>query len=189
MEQIFRWRDRTYRIELRLASAQGSPGQKSGEILGHSGSKSAFSGQAKVDDGEALAFEGRRSPAGIHLLLAGRSYDLHLVESNGTLQVFHKGRSWTLEVAEPSSTRRDEAPQTSSDTLLLRSPMVGTITQIRTSPGALVDAGTSLLVITAMKMENEIRIPHRAQVEEIAVQEGQKVERNTLLLRARALPG
>jgi biotin carboxyl carrier protein len=48
--------------------------------------------------------------------------------------------------------------------------------------GADVAAGQGLVVIEAMKMENEIRAPRPGRVLEVAVREGQAVESGALLV-------
>jgi biotin carboxyl carrier protein len=45
-----------------------------------------------------------------------------------------------------------------------------------------VAARQGLVVVEAMKMENELRAPRAAQVAEVRVQEGAPVEANTVLI-------
>ena len=49
------------------------------------------------------------------------------------------------------------------------------------APGADVAAGQGLVVIEAMKMENELRAPRAGRVQELPVREGQAVEAGALL--------
>ena len=64
----------------------------------------------------------------------------------------------------------------------IKSSMPGKILSIACKVGDRVDAGQTILVIEAMKMENEIRSPGTGIVEKIAVTVGQKVETGELLL-------
>ena len=64
-----------------------------------------------------------------------------------------------------------------------RAPMPGHVLEVRVQPGQVVDKGSVLLVLEAMKMEHSLTAPWRAKVVEIAVQAGQRVEEGTDLIR------
>ena len=55
---------------------------------------------------------------------------------------------------------------------LVTSPMAGKIASVKTSVGATVEEGQALVVLEAMKMENEIAAPKKGIVKEIYVQQG-----------------
>jgi biotin carboxyl carrier protein len=65
---------------------------------------------------------------------------------------------------------------------LVKAPMPGLITRIEVNSGAEVDTGTGLLVLEAMKMENEIRSQKRGKVGTIHVEVGKAVEKGELLM-------
>ena len=56
--------------------------------------------------------------------------------------------------------------------IVVSSPMAGKIAAVKTSRGASVDEGQALIVLEAMKMENEIAAPKRGTVKEIYVEQG-----------------
>jgi hypothetical protein len=58
----------------------------------------------------------------------------------------------------------------------VRAQMPGKILRIHVQPGGTVEKGQSLLVMEAMKMENEIRASQAGTVKQIKVSEGQAVE-------------
>ena len=60
-------------------------------------------------------------------------------------------------------------------------PMPGRVVRVLSAPGADVAAGQGLVVIEAMKMENELRAPRAGRVQELPVREGQAVEAGALL--------
>lgn len=64
----------------------------------------------------------------------------------------------------------------------IAAPMPGKIVRILTSPGQEVAAGQGLVVMEAMKMENELSAPRAGRVKEFAVREGQTVEAGALLV-------
>jgi biotin carboxyl carrier protein len=63
----------------------------------------------------------------------------------------------------------------------LTAPMPGRVVRVLEAPGAEVAAGQGLVVIEAMKMENELKSPRAGRVQEVAVREGQAVEAGALL--------
>jgi pyruvate carboxylase subunit B len=68
---------------------------------------------------------------------------------------------------------------------LLKAPMPGLVLRILVTPGQTVTAGTSLVVLEAMKMENELKAAAPGTVEQVAVAPGQTVEKGEVLLSFR----
>lgn len=64
----------------------------------------------------------------------------------------------------------------------INSPMPGTILDVKVKAGQSVKSGDVLLVLEAMKMENEIMAPHDATVAAVHVSKGETVESGTLLV-------
>jgi 3-methylcrotonyl-CoA carboxylase alpha subunit len=65
---------------------------------------------------------------------------------------------------------------------VLTAPMPGTIVELLVSPGQIVAAGDSLLVMEAMKMEHTISAPSSGKVVEFFYQAGDLVDNNAVLL-------
>jgi biotin carboxyl carrier protein len=65
---------------------------------------------------------------------------------------------------------------------VIKSPMPGRIVKLLVAPGDAVEAGRPLLVMEAMKMENEIKAKSAGTVGEILVKPGDTVEANAKLL-------
>jgi biotin carboxyl carrier protein len=63
----------------------------------------------------------------------------------------------------------------------IRSPIPGTLKALMVEVGATVEAGQTLAILEAMKMENEIRAPHTGIVEKISAGAGQNVASGALL--------
>ena len=64
----------------------------------------------------------------------------------------------------------------------LKAPMPGTITDILVSAGDEVKSGDNLLVLEAMKMENEISAPVSGRISGIVVSKGAAVKTDDVLL-------
>ena len=65
----------------------------------------------------------------------------------------------------------------------LTAPMPGLIVRVQVAQGDAVEAGQALVVMEAMKMENELRASARGTVSRILVQPGQAVEKGSLLVQ------
>ncbi len=61
-------------------------------------------------------------------------------------------------------------------------PLPGTVLSVKVSAGQTVKAGDTLIVIEAMKMENEIAAPRAGTISSVAVSNGQSVESGTPLI-------
>ncbi|QCI11690.1 acetyl/propionyl/methylcrotonyl-CoA carboxylase subunit alpha [Pseudomonas putida] len=64
----------------------------------------------------------------------------------------------------------------------LGAPMNGSIVRVLVEPGQVVEAGTPLVVLEAMKMEHSIRAPHGGTVQALFCQEGDMVSEGTVLV-------
>ncbi len=64
----------------------------------------------------------------------------------------------------------------------LKAPMPGLVVRVLVEPGQKVTEGASLLVLEAMKMENQLKATGPASIERIHVQAGQAVEKGTVLV-------
>jgi 3-methylcrotonyl-CoA carboxylase alpha subunit len=60
--------------------------------------------------------------------------------------------------------------------------MNGSIVRVLVEPGQVVETGTALVVLEAMKMEHSIRAPHAGTVKALFCQEGDMVSEGTVLV-------
>ena len=95
------------------------------------------------------------------------------------LAVTLRGETVTVEVTDA---RLEELPvlvpagSRSKGPSMLRAPMAGRVVKVLARAGDPVKAGQGILVIEAMKMENEVRCPRDGQVREVRVAEGAAVD-------------
>ncbi|HIW73936.1 MAG TPA: biotin/lipoyl-binding protein [Firmicutes bacterium] len=81
---------------------------------------------------------------------------------------------------EPAAPAAAPAPAAGAETL--NAPMPGTILDIKVKAGDTVEKGQVLLILEAMKMENEIMAPHDAVIAGVHVNKGDSVDSGKLLI-------
>ena len=65
---------------------------------------------------------------------------------------------------------------------VIKAPMPGLVVRVEVNPGETVEAGQGLVVVEAMKMENELRATHTGVVEQVHVKAGDRVEKGAELV-------
>jgi biotin carboxyl carrier protein len=92
------------------------------------------------------------------------------------LKVSCHGRTFRAEVQDPRSWRgRSKGVLEASGRQQLTAPMPGRVVRVLVAVGDQVTAGQGIIVVEAMKMQNEIRSPKNGTVESVLVSEGQAV--------------
>ena len=81
-----------------------------------------------------------------------------------------------IEIVDPLALRRKTGADHLGASGIIKAPMPGRIARILVEKGASIQRGTSLLVLEAMKMENEIPAPADGVIDEIFVNAGDTVE-------------
>jgi biotin carboxyl carrier protein len=123
------------------------------------------------------------SPNTLSLLLEGQSYEVRLSPSaDGVLKIQTGLQEFTVEVADPRAWRgRRHGTLEAQGRQQVAAPMPGKVIRVLVKAGDQVEAGQGLLVVEAMKMQNEIRSPKSGAVERLHVKEGQLVNAGDVL--------
>jgi biotin carboxyl carrier protein len=150
-------------------------------------------GGAVTIDGDRLEAHWAAIPGSplIHLLLAKDSWTV------ASQPLDASGRRWALSAAGErleAEVQDDRSKQIEALTGsgrkqaiggVISAPMPGLIVRIEVTVGQEVAAGTGVVVVEAMKMENELRAHGRGVVEQIHVAAGDRVEKGTPLVTLR----
>ena len=134
-------------------------------------------------DGRALEVDHQETGAHfVSLLIGGRSYEAGLEKRPDGYNVVLAEDVLYVEIRGAS--RGALAAPRKADTGPARvvAPMPGRLVRVLVQPGQEVRAGDGLVVMEAMKMENELRSPRAGRVAELPVSEGQAVETAALLV-------
>ncbi|AYG82728.1 Acetyl-/propionyl-coenzyme A carboxylase alpha chain [Streptomyces hundungensis] len=109
------------------------------------------------------------------------------VELDGLTHTFHRAGAWlgrdgdSWHVTDHDAVEAALSGRTHGGADTLAAPMPGTVTVVKVAVGDQVDAGQSLLVVEAMKMEHVISAPHAGTVTELDVTPGSTVAMDQVL--------
>jgi biotin carboxyl carrier protein len=121
--------------------------------------------------------------AGIYsVLLGGRVYEVRVQPEAQRLRVAAGAEEYSVEVFDPRAWRsRRSSAHEAEGRQQVTAPMPGKVVRVLVQPGELVQARQGLVVVEAMKMQNEVQSPKSGRVERLLVQEGQAVNAGEVL--------
>jgi biotin carboxyl carrier protein len=156
--------------------------------LGEGASRHEIDLEVKVDGGQlVLETEGERILADVaplpdgecySLIVDGRSYEVSIEEDAGELRLTCRGKRFRAAVKSPLEKVLGEVAHAapSGGRTTLAAPMPGLVVAVRAAAGTVVRAGQPLLVMEAMKMQNELSAERDGVVLALHVEAGQTVE-------------
>jgi biotin carboxyl carrier protein len=149
----------------------------------------------KLDNGRAFAaIDGRdyeidvREPAtGDYLLLHGPKVYKCSVQtkhhSRNSFEVVLRGLTYDIKIVDPKRLRSGQAAGGHAHgSAEIVSPMPGKVVRILVEPGARVEAGAGIIVVEAMKMQNEMKAPKAGVVVSINAEAGATVNADEVLV-------
>lgn len=116
-------------------------------------------------------------PGLLSLLINGRSYEIKQEPGATESNVVVGQERFTTVVRDPRSLRgRRGADSGGQGARKITAPMPGKVVRILAPAGTDVETGQAVLVIEAMKMQNELKSPKQGKVSKLTVKEGDAVE-------------
>ena len=116
------------------------------------------------------------------VLLEGRSYDAYLEETRaGMLVVVIDGYRFEIEARDPRRWSRKSAGRGGDAVQSILSPMPGKVVRVLATAGQAVEAGQGVVVVEAMKMQNEMKASRAGTVLTVPAKEGATVAAGELL--------
>ena len=140
----------------------------------------------KIDEMTYAAnFAGGGSGNKYSLILDGKAYHVILERNGDRYFVKLKGRAYQFRVEDERTRlirRYSKAGAKKSGDYHLNAPIPGLITKVEVEEGARVKEGQGLVILEAMKMENEIKSPIDGVVKTIKVKEGKPIEKGEIIM-------
>ena len=118
------------------------------------------------------------------LIINGKSYEVDLDARDGVCNVLIKGEHYCINVInEKKKSLVAKAKEFAAEgKQQITTEMPGKVARILVGKGQQVKRNQGVIVVEAMKMENELKTPKDGKVVEINVKEGETVEGGTVLL-------
>lgn len=143
--------------------------------------------------GESFQAMVERTEEGMWVVLGGNKYKINIEESQVSVdgkkhgvevRNFRRGRaSWShAEKAVDKTDAKTSVDKITRSEGMIYPPMPGRIISIKVKEGDAVSVGTPLLVLEAMKMQNEISSPVEGKVVEVKSSEGSLVDVSDMLI-------
>lgn len=120
-------------------------------------------------------------PCVYSVLLDGRSYEARVEETPAALVVVIDGHRFEVEVRDPRRFGRGSGGAHGEGVQSVVAPMPGKVVRVLVSAGDAVEAGQGLLVVEAMKMQNEMKTARAGKVLGIHAREGDTVTAGEVL--------
>jgi biotin carboxyl carrier protein len=112
----------------------------------------------------------------LSVLVEGKAYEIKRERSlQGELHMVIGSARYAVDVQDPRSLRRRAVAGADAGPQRLKAPMPGKVIRIMVREKDAVKAGESLLVMEAMKMQNEMKSPKDGKVQKILTAEGSTV--------------
>lgn len=144
-------------------------------------------GETVLVDGSVIRAALTRTPHTpiCELVLDGRPRLLVLRRDRTEWHAQTGGQAWAVAVQD-ERTRQIEAltgqSKSASGAGVIRAPMPGMVLRVEVEEGQAVESGAGLIVLEAMKMENEISAPTAGRVRAVRVGAGEAVEKGAVLV-------
>jgi biotin carboxyl carrier protein len=134
-------------------------------------------------DGRTQVVDARATGAGtMSLLVDGQGHWVAVEPRPGGYTVHLREDTVEVDLTDLARGPSVSAARAGTGPVRVVAPMPGRVVRVLVQPGDEVSAGQGLVVMEAMKMENELRAPRAGRVAEVRARERQAVEAGALLV-------
>jgi len=136
-----------------------------------------------VVDGTEHLVDARKLEADFYsIVMKDRSYELSVEPDGSRYHVRHGAAKKTVVLTDAARAALEDLRAAGSGPEGVVSVMPGRVVRVLVSPGDEVKTGQGLVVVEAMKMENEICAPRAGRIMAVHVEPGRAVEAGAILL-------
>jgi biotin carboxyl carrier protein len=139
-------------------------------------------GHAVDVDSENLDRVAQVEPGVYSVLVEGRSFEARVIRTEAGMGLELDGRCFTAEVRDPRDRGQKPAAALGSGRQNVAAPMPGKVIRVLVREGDAVEVGQGLVVVEAMKMQNEMKALRDGNVVEVRVQDGETVSAGDVLV-------
>jgi len=120
-------------------------------------------------------------PGVYSVLMGGRSYDVRVEEHPDCLVVVIDGYRFETEVRDPRRWSPKGSRRGADGVQTVTAPMPGKVVRVLVAAGDAVELGQGLVVVEAMKMQNEMKAPRAGRIMSVPAKEGATVSAGEVL--------
>ena len=120
-------------------------------------------------------------PNVLSLRIGDKAYEVKCERVAGETHIWVGSRRFAAEVRDPRSLRSRLRTADEQGPKKLTAPMPGKVVRVLLTQGTEVEAGTGIVVVEAMKMQNEVKSPKKGKIQKILVSEGAAVNSGDVL--------
>ncbi len=120
-------------------------------------------------------------PNVLSLRIGNKAYEVKCERVASDVHIWVGSRRFAPEVRDPRSLRSRGRSVDEHGPRKLTAPMPGKVVRILLTQGSEVEAGAGVLVVEAMKMQNEVKSPKKGTIQKITVAEGSAVNAGDVL--------
>jgi len=136
----------------------------------------------QLGDGPAAEAQVELPEPGVYsVLMDGRSYDARVEEHPDSLVVVIDGYRFAIEARDPRRWSSKAAGRGADGIHTVVASMPGKVVRVLVAPGDAVERGQGLVVVEAMKMQNEMKASRAGKVWTVSIQEGATVAAGDVL--------
>lgn len=120
-------------------------------------------------------------PDVLSLRIGNQAYEIKCERVGSELHLWVGSVRFAAEVRDPRSLRGRTRAADDHGPKKLIAPMPGKVVRVLAREGEIVDSGAGILVVEAMKMQNEIKSPKKGTIQKVLVREGAPVNAGDVL--------
>ena len=121
-------------------------------------------------------------PGVFSVLLGGKSFQVRIVPEGAGYIVDLLGRRFTTEVRDPRNAKRRSGATVGGGLQTVSASMPGKVIRVLVEPDHQVETGQGLIVVEAMKMQNEMKAGKPGRVVQVHTKNGDTVAAGDVLI-------
>ena len=122
------------------------------------------------------------SPGVFSVLLGNKSFSLAVAQRGSDLEVWAGGKRHVVTLSDPRDRAAKSGRVSAAGPVEIRAQMPGKVIKVLVEQGAMVEAGQGVIIVEAMKMQNEMKSPKNGAVRKIQALEGGTVAAGETLM-------
>ena len=134
-------------------------------------------------DGREIVVDAVKTGAGtLSLVIDGKSFEIRREKKGEIQQLVVRGKKYDVTLQDARSLKsRKRTGSADSGSLRLMASMPGKVVRVLAKEGDILQAGTGIVVVEAMKMQNELRSPKEGTLKKMLAREGMNVNAGDVL--------